>query len=194
MKNIAKNKNSRINSASIQLKLMAVITFLMVATISVTGGINYYKTNKIVEKSIKDQSFQLIDTFEDNLKSFAENNEQTLDMVAHNPDLNANPTEEQSTRMTDFFDTIVAETANVQEVYLATEDKKLFTSSDNELPSGYDPTSQFWYTQAVEKNELTWTEPYINESTGKLIMSIVAPLTIDNTLVGVYGINISLDE
>ncbi|SHH52837.1 methyl-accepting chemotaxis protein [Clostridium grantii] len=194
MKNILKKKSFRMNNASIQLKLMLVITFLMVSTISVVGGINYYKTSKIVEKSIQDQSFQLIRTFEDWLKNFTEGTEQTLDMIGHNPDLNGDLTEEKLIAMTGFFDTIRENTSNVQAVYLATEDKKMVISSENELPSDYDPTSQIWYTQAVEKNELTWTEPYIDETTGELTMSIAAPLTIDNELIGVYGINISLDE
>lgn len=42
-----------------------------------------------------------------------------------------------------------------------------------------DPTTRSWWTEAVSKNELIYTDPYMDFATGKMIVSIAAPLEID---------------
>lgn len=42
-----------------------------------------------------------------------------------------------------------------------------------------DPTTRSWWTEAVSKNELIFTDPYMDFATGKMIVSIAAPLEID---------------
>lgn len=41
-----------------------------------------------------------------------------------------------------------------------------------------DPTTRSWWTEAVSKNELIYTNPYMDYATGKMIVSIAAPLVI----------------
>lgn len=41
-----------------------------------------------------------------------------------------------------------------------------------------DPTTRSWWTEAVSKNGLIFTEPYMDFATGKMIVSIAAPLEI----------------
>lgn len=68
-----------------------------------------------------------------------------------------------------------------------------------------DPTTRSWWTDALEKNDVIFTEPYMDFATGKMIVSIAAPLkisgeqavvladiTIDSLIEMVK--NVSLDE
>lgn len=41
-----------------------------------------------------------------------------------------------------------------------------------------DPTTRDWWSEAVSKNELIFTDPYMDFATGKMIVSIAAPFTI----------------
>lgn len=42
-----------------------------------------------------------------------------------------------------------------------------------------DPTTRSWWTEAVSKGDLIYTEPYVDFATGQMIVSIAAPFTID---------------
>lgn len=41
-----------------------------------------------------------------------------------------------------------------------------------------DPTTRSWWTDAVEKGDLIYTEPYVDFATGQMIVSIAAPFTM----------------
>lgn len=42
-----------------------------------------------------------------------------------------------------------------------------------------DPTTRSWWTEAVSRNELIFTDPYMDFATGNMIVSIAVPLEID---------------
>lgn len=68
-----------------------------------------------------------------------------------------------------------------------------------------DPTTRDWWKQAIEKNSLVYTAPYKDFASGKMVVTIAEPLTIDgeqaviladitiDTLTGLVG-NVGSDE
>jgi len=42
-----------------------------------------------------------------------------------------------------------------------------------------DPTERSWWKEAVEKGDVTFTDPYTDAATGKMVVSIAKPITID---------------
>jgi methyl-accepting chemotaxis protein len=57
----------------------------------------------------------------------------------------------------------------------------------------YDARKRPWYTKAIELKKSTVSEPYTDAVTGKLIISVVTPLVINEKIVGVVGSDIFLD-
>jgi methyl-accepting chemotaxis protein len=57
----------------------------------------------------------------------------------------------------------------------------------------YDSRARPWYKKAVEVNGAGITEPYIDFSTKKLVISVSAPIVKDGKIIGVIGSDISLD-
>ncbi|PHV11850.1 methyl-accepting chemotaxis protein [Chitinimonas sp. BJB300] len=60
--------------------------------------------------------------------------------------------------------------------YIAYPDKRVLFSKPQELPAGYDPTSRPWYQQAASAGAPIITEPYLDASTKKLVITLATPV------------------
>lgn len=89
-----------------------------------------------------------------------------------------------------------ADTANIQASWIGDFDTSQITQSDNfNSAPGWDITSRPWY--AVKKTEgPVLTEPYIDASTGNLIVTAAAPIFCNETgeVIGAVGYDISLTQ
>ncbi len=76
--------------------------------------------------------------------------------------------------------------------YVGDESGK-FTSWPNlPLPADYDPRKRPWYQQAAKADSSVLTDPYIDASSGDLIISAAVPVKRDGKLFGVAGSDFSL--
>lgn len=92
------------------------------------------------------------------------------------------------------FNKHLASNSDIQYLYLGAHDSQMFMRPDDELPSGYDPTGRPWYKDARSKNNLIWTDPYLDSSTSKMVSSIAIPITHGGSIVGVLGMDFSLED
>ena len=61
------------------------------------------------------------------------------------------------------------------------------------LPKAYDPRIRPWYKKAIADNRTTFTTPYVDMTTNKMVIAIVRPLVVANAFVGVVSSDIILD-
>lgn len=61
-----------------------------------------------------------------------------------------------------------------------------------EAGEDFDPRTRPWYVQAKQKNSLIVTNPYVDESTKQVIISIATPLTVNNQFVGSMFFDVGL--
>lgn len=91
----------------------------------------------------------------------------------------------------------IAETdsENVMAVWVSDLDSSSLIQSDGFISEeGWDITGRGWYGCITDKQTIL-TEPYIDSSTGKLILSAAAPVYDDaGTVLGAVGMDISLDH
>ena len=64
------------------------------------------------------------------------------------------------------------------------------------LPPDFDPRNRPWYAQAVQARRITWTEPYVDTGSGKLVVTVALPVygTNQSELVRVLGIDVTLER
>ncbi|MBV8659034.1 MAG: methyl-accepting chemotaxis protein [Burkholderiales bacterium] len=60
--------------------------------------------------------------------------------------------------------------------YVGFADKHIVFSSPQNLPEGYDPTGRPWYQQAAAAGKPVITEPYLDASTKKLVITMATPI------------------
>ena len=73
------------------------------------------------------------------------------------------------------------------------DEQGTFTSVPNEpLPADYDPRKRPWYQDAVKADRMVLTDPYVDASSGDLIISAATPVKRDGKLFGVTASDFSL--
>lgn len=59
--------------------------------------------------------------------------------------------------------------------------------------TGFDPTSREWYTLASENpDKVQWSKPYVDEATGKFVITASKAVVVDGKLAGITGVDIQL--
>ena len=78
-------------------------------------------------------------------------------------------------------------------VYFGSRDGEMIIAPSQELPADYDPRDRSWYKNAVEKNEIIWTNIYEDAASGVLMISVAIPIENNGQLKGVVAGDITLD-
>lgn len=88
-----------------------------------------------------------------------------------------------------------ADSENVMAVWIADLDASVITQSDGyTFPDGWDITGRAWYS-CIETGKTVLTEPYIDSSTGEIILSAATPVYDEGgNVLGAAGMDISLDH
>jgi len=72
---------------------------------------------------------------------------------------------------------------------------KLVTQDEFEPPADYDLKKRSWYATTVKSKHLTVTDPYTDAISGKMVVSLSAPIMDDNgKVIGVAGVDISTEQ
>lgn len=81
----------------------------------------------------------------------------------------------------------------VTDVYIGFSNKDFWDGSGWIPPEGYDCTVRDWYKKTIKNNKLTYSAPYLDAITKKMIITIGKPLSLDGQVVGVVGTDIYID-
>lgn len=86
------------------------------------------------------------------------------------------------------LDSIIANNDDLFNLYVGTEDGKMFMAKGVSFPTGMDPRVRPWYEKAKEAGETVVIDPYPSATRPDLMhMTIATPIFIDDKLVGVVG-------
>ncbi len=85
-----------------------------------------------------------------------------------------------------------AYSSNFQLTYFGGQNGVMFSVPAGNRPADYDPRQRGWFKAANAAQQTIVTEPYIAASSGKLVITIAAPVRHDNQFIGVAGADIDL--
>ncbi|MCL2718930.1 MAG: methyl-accepting chemotaxis protein [Lachnospiraceae bacterium] len=94
------------------------------------------------------------------------------------------------------YDRILADDAFITLVWTADFDSGESVRSGGVIRGlpDYDMTTRGWYTEMMTNRALTITEPYMDSSTNQMVTSIMMPVWHGSELLGLVGIDISLES
>lgn len=94
-----------------------------------------------------------------------------------------------------YVDSVVAGNDSVSAAYIAYADKSLVMSGGWQAPEDFDPRERDWYTGAAAQDGVYTTEPYIDEQSGQICITISKGiLDADDNLTAVAAIDLYLDD
>lgn len=180
-------------SVILVLLIIAVVSIYMVGWLSITA-----KETELIQES---------NAAANQLTGFLEQYTKSVEQLAANPEIKyvmMNTKSGDDIRETKKMDTVMenlinisnTDSENVMAVWISDLDASVLTQSDGfTSEEGWDITGRGWY-QCIENKETILTEPYVDSSTGKMILSAAAPVYDDatGTVLGAVGMDISLDH
>lgn len=179
--------------------VILVLLFVAAAAICMVGWLSI--TSK------KTQLIQESRAAANQLTGFLQQYTKSVEQLAVNPqirDVMRQTTAADDIRKTPQMDVVMdnlvkianTDTENLMAVWISDLDASVLTQSDGfTSEEGWDITGRGWYS-CIETKKTILTEPYVDSSTGKMIVSAAAPVIddADQTVLGAVGMDISLDH
>lgn len=175
------------------LLLIAAAAIGMVGWLSITS-----KKTELTEESnaVSNQLTGFLQQYTKNVEQLAVNPEIQFVMEHTAPGDNIAQTTKIDTVIDNLAKIAATDSENVLAVWISDLDASSFIQSDGlTSEEGWDITGRGWY-RCIETKQTILTEPYVDSSTGKLVLSAAAPV-IDNatgTVLGAVGMDIALDH
>jgi methyl-accepting chemotaxis protein len=179
----------------IRTKMISVFAMIIIVSLTTLGATSYLWMTSILKENLKDNSNAINTEIASSLKTYLSKYELLVNYLAEDANVKGVATPENNIWMMKMFEGFAKQDAELMNVYIGTVDKKfhLFPLAAG-LPADYDPTSRPWYQAAVAANKLIWTDPYVDATTGTLVLTAAKPVYDDaGALVGVMAIDMSLD-
>jgi methyl-accepting chemotaxis protein len=94
-----------------------------------------------------------------------------------------------------YFDREIKANSELGAIYVAYTDKTLVADSHSVslTPDNYDPTTRDWYKEAMKQGKLTYTAPYKDAFSGKMVITIAMPVKSGTDTVGIVGADIFVE-
>jgi methyl-accepting chemotaxis protein len=176
---------------------MLLIIALVIVPTTLLTFISYKTTSDEITKEIKTSLDGNTVNISGTVDMFLENHEENISSLSTNRSIkgilsNGSGGVQQALEILKNFTEAYSD---IQSAYVGTKQKDLYIMPEGNVSSDFDPTSRSWYIGAVEKDGLIWTDPYIDEVKGNLVVAVAVPL-YDNSekFIGVLGADISLES
>jgi len=118
-------------------------------------------------------------------------------MVKTTPETNIKEFPEFQSVFNELKEMAKIDSTNIQSAWMADLDSSQLIMSDgfvSQLGGDWEITQRPWYIKMTEKNGLAISEPYVDASTKKLVVTIAIPVYNNGKAVGAFGIDMALDQ
>ncbi|NMB00381.1 MAG: methyl-accepting chemotaxis protein [Firmicutes bacterium] len=179
---------------------MLFLVFALVMTPVVLLGISEYRTARaLLTENVRVSARDALKSGVDVADVFLKSVEDAVIMLSQDASVQNVLTDPQAAdRVLEIFKAYMESHEDVENVFYGTRDKgfHVYPPAPGGLPPGFDPTTRPWYPRTIQAGKITWTEPYIDTGSGKLVVSVAVPVykARDNQPIGVVGIDVALDR
>lgn len=178
----------------LQTKLISVFAIIIIVSLSVLGGMSYLTMTNVLKSNLKTTGDALNKEISSSITAYLGKYELVVNYLAEDPNAKEVTNPESVQRLMRTLETFAKQDSTLMNVYMGTTDKQfhIYPPADG-LPADYDPTSRPWYQEAVAAKGFIWTDPYVDATSGTLVLSAAEPVyDKNNQLMGVMAVDLSL--
>ncbi|NWK70212.1 methyl-accepting chemotaxis protein [Bacillus paramycoides] len=172
-------------------KLLTSFFVILIAAVSIIGGMSYQTAKKNFESQIMSSAQDNIKILDNLINQMIEakfNDVNNFARLIHS-DMYQGDNQGEIRKMLSQYINL---NKDVEQVYVAGNDKKFVQEPNIPMAADYDPTTRSWYKDAVNKQGgIVVTEPYKAQGNGHIVVTI-AKQTEDKN--GVVAVDLSLDN
>lgn len=168
---------------------LSVIGIVIVSIILTTIGIVIVAGRNLIQNQT--EALQLnADKYAEEINTWIENEKMLAGGTANSIEA-AGKTDEEFIQSV--LDTYAEGRDELLNLYCGTKDSAFIQSNrEAEIPDGYDPVQRGWYQTASEEKTVIVTDPYWDVLTNQMCTTIAAPVYIEDELVAVIGLDVTL--
>ncbi|PQZ53388.1 chemotaxis protein [Bacillus sp. MYb209] len=172
-------------------KLLISFFVILIAAVSIIGGMSYQTAKKNFESQIMSSAQDNIKILDNLINQMIEakfNDVNNFARVIQSDMYQGDNQDELRKTLSQY----ISLNKDVEQVYVAGNDKKFVQEPNIQMAADYDPTARSWYKDAVNKQGgIVVTEPYKAQGNGHILVTI-AKQTEDKN--GVIAVDLSLDN
>nr|WP_242144671.1 MULTISPECIES: methyl-accepting chemotaxis protein [unclassified Bacillus cereus group] len=172
-------------------KIMISFFIILIAAISIIGGISYQTAKKNFESQIMNGANENIRILDNLINQVIEKKFNDVNSFARitKSDFYTGENHDELKKMLSQY---VVLNPEVEKIYIAGADKTFVQEPVMQMPADYDPTTRPWYKDAISKNGgVLITEPYKAKGNGHIVVTIAKQMDDKN---GVVALDLSLDN
>ena len=199
-------KRTKISKKGIETKILRQIGGSVILVLLLIEIVSVCMVGWLFFSSKKAELTQESNAAANQLTGFLEQYTKSVEQLAVNPEIRqvlaeTKPgdymmdAEKADTAMENLIGIANTDTENVLSAWMSDLDTSALVQSDGYISDGsWDITGRGWYG-CIETGETILTEPYLDSSTGKMILSAACPVFDEaGTVLGAVGMDISLDH
>lgn len=172
-------------------KLLISFFVILIAAVSIIGGMSYQTAKKNFESQIKssaNDNIKILDNLINQMIDAKFNDVNNFARVIQGNMYQGDNQDELRKMLSQYINL----NKDIEQVYVAGNDKKFVQEPNIQMAADYDPTERSWYKDAVAKQGgIVVTEPYKAKGNGHIVVTI-AKQTEDKN--GVVALDLSLDN
>lgn len=193
----------------IQRKISRKVTFALFIAIflifSATGFFIHSYTKSILLERVEESLANQSDAIADQVNSMFKEKATIVRQIVTNQEVikYLNTTDSRDDALdNDYYagvskalDEIVETDESIAMAWVASNRSNFLVGSNEVLSDpSFDIASRPWYEQAIAEEEVYFTEPYMDEVFGEIILSAMTPISENGNVIGIVAIDIFLDE
>ena len=176
------------------MKLISILLILSVLPITIIGFLAYNISNNVLYDTFKMTSMQNVVQIKDSIGYSFEKYESTLNLLS-SKDMykDVYSEEELEIEVLNDLGQVQGNDPSILSMYLGLENKLMLIYPEGGLPDGFDPTTRGWYIDAkANEDEIIYSDPYIDASTGKNVITVSKTVKENGKVIGAIGIDMHL--
>ncbi|MFJ3047159.1 methyl-accepting chemotaxis protein [Herbaspirillum chlorophenolicum] len=168
--------------SSLRARLIVICVLIVAVAMIVLSAANIFTVRRDTLAALQAQTAQLTDSHAANIAEWVRSKRTITASM------------KQALKQSDVLPIVAAamEAGAFDDAYIGYPDKRMLAL--HPMPEGYDPTSRPWYQQAVNVGKPVLTAPYVDATTGKLVVTFAEAVGGKDNLQAVVGSDVQLDN
>jgi len=179
---------------NIRSKLVISLMGICIIPLIILGYGANWQAKSILNEKLKVTSQQTLSEVNDGIDNYFEGFSSMIVMLSNNYNFVNADKDEAYVFIQPLLQNVKDSNNGIFSTYLGTSDGKFLIYPNSKMPDGFNPKERPWYKQAIDnKGKVIITLPFKDAQTGKSVVAIAKAVERDGKIIGVCGMNVSLE-
>ncbi|OHW61598.1 methyl-accepting chemotaxis protein McpC [Andreesenia angusta] len=188
-----KRLGGRLGGMGLKNKIISMLIVFIVIPVLLVGGSAYLKSKDIIRAQQTNTGVIVRSQAENYMKMYFEGVEKELNLIGSMSNVgNVMEDPEVMKNLEKAFKNLNENNEHLLSLFVGTTDNKMTFIPYAEVSADFKVAERPWYKQIENQKEIKWSEPYVDESTGEMVITAAYPIYKEGVFIGGLGADISL--